>query len=128
MYACTWPPATVQHPSAAPDFSYITDEQLESAMWQLAAGIKSLDAIFGNREPVTRSQRLEVIRILDQMLVAVDELGPNAVSTNHPHIASNLGRFREKLVIAHNSVEMEPPRYYLVGQFSGACRACHASE
>jgi len=127
-FACSGPPEAVQPQPPAPAFNYITDEQLESAMWQLASGVKSLEAILGNRGPVTQSQRLEVMRILDQMMAAADDLGPDGVSTNHPRITANLGRFREKLTIARGSVAMEPPRYYLVGALSGACLACHASE
>jgi len=114
--------------SPAPDFNYITDEQLESAMWQLAAGVKSLQAILGSQGPVTQTQRLEVIRILDQMIAAADELGPDRVATNHPRITRYLVRFREKLAIARSSVAMDPPRYYLVGNLSGTCLACHASN
>lgn len=125
---CSWMGGAPQSEPPAPAFNYITDEQLESAMWQLAAGIRQLDAIFDAQGPVTRSQRLEVLNILDQMIVAADELGPEEASSNHPRITNNLGRFREKLAIARNSVSMEPPRYYLVGAFSGACHACHASE
>lgn len=124
--ACAGPPEDVEPPPSAPDFSYISDEQLTSAMWRLAGGIRSLDAILGSQQVVTQSQRLEVLRILDQMMVAADELGPEDVSSNHPRLTHNLGRFREKLAIARASVALEPPRYFLVGSFSGTCLACHA--
>jgi hypothetical protein len=126
--ACSGPQGGVPDQSSATDFNYITDDQLESAMWQLAAGVRSLQAILGSTGPVTGSQRLEVIRILDQMLVAADGLGPDGVATNHPTIERGLGRFREKLEIARRSVATEPPRYYLVGNISGTCLACHSSE
>ena len=38
-------------------------------MWRLAAGIRSLQAIFGEA-PVKQSQRPEVIRILDEMIAS----------------------------------------------------------
>lgn len=128
VVACVGPREAVEPEAPAPDFNYISDEQLQSAMWQLAAGVKSLEAIFGNQEPVTRSDRLEVLRILDQMILAADELGPDGVSTNHPRVSIGLGPFREKLAIARNSVAMEPPRYYLVGNLSGTCFACHSGQ
>jgi len=126
--ACSLGRPGVQDELTAPDFNYITDEQLESAMWQLASGVRSLQAIFGSQRPVKQSQRPEVIRILDQMIAATDELGSDDVSTNHPRITRNLPRFREKLAIARSSVAMNPPRYYLVGNISGTCLACHASD
>jgi hypothetical protein len=125
--ACRGSRPDAQGEASAPDFVYITDEQLESAMWRLAAGIRSLQAIFGET-PVKQSQRPEVIRILDEMIVAAEELGPEGVASNHSRITHNLGRFREKLEIARSSVEMNPPRYYLVGNLSGTCLACHKSD
>jgi len=127
VIACSGPRGGVERLSPAPDFNYITGEQLESTMWQLAVGIRSLQAIFDQRRPLTQGESLEVIDILEQMIVATDELGPDGVSTNHPRITHNLGRFREKLAIARNSAAMSPPRYYLVGHLSGTCLACHAS-
>jgi hypothetical protein len=125
--ACRGSRPGAQAAAPAPDFNYITEEQLESAMWRLAAGIRSLQAIFGEA-PVKQAQRPEVIRILDEMIAAAEELGPEGVASNHSRITHNLGRFREKLEIARGSVEMNPPRYYPVGNLSGTCLACHASE
>jgi hypothetical protein len=125
--ACWGSRPGLQEGAPAPDFNYITDEELESAMWRLAAGIRSLQALF-DEAPVKQSQRPEVIRILDEMIAAAEELGPEGVATNHSRITHNLERFREKLEIARSSVEMNPPRYYLVGNLSGTCLACHASE
>jgi hypothetical protein len=125
---CSRPLEVGRRDPPAPQFDYVTDEQLESAMWRLAAGITSLNEILEPARSVSSSQRLEVIRILDRMIAAVDELGPKGASANHPRVARNLGGFREKLAIARSSVSMEPPRYYLVGSMSGTCLACHASE
>ena len=125
--SCSAPAGGGGHESPAPEFNYISEEQLESAMWQLASGVKMLQAIFAPRQPIEQSQRVEVIEILDQMIVAANELGPSGQSSNHPHITKNLGRFREKLVIARDSASMNPPRYYLVGSLSGTCLACHGS-
>jgi len=126
--ACSGPRGGVPRESTAPEFSYITEEQLQSAMWQLASSIESLQAVFASRKPLRQSQRVEVIDILDQMIAAADELGPSGLSTNHPRITDNLGRFREKLEIARESASMNPPRYYLVGNLSGTCLACHGSQ
>lgn len=119
-------PEVAEPVPSVPDFNHISDEQLTSAMWQLAAGIRSLDELLGSQQVVTQSQRLEVLRILDHMMAAADELGPQGVASNHPRVTHHLGRFREKLVIARASVALEPPRYYLVGSLSGACLACHS--
>jgi len=129
-HGCAGLTAGVQSPppQPAPAFNYITDEQLKSAMWQLAAGVKRVQAILARPGAISQSERVEVILVLDQMLAAADELGPDGVSSNHPRITLSFGRFRETLAIARRSVSIDPPRYYLVGNLSGTCLACHASE
>jgi hypothetical protein len=125
VLACSGLRSDQTHEPPAPSFNYITDEQLGSAMWQLAAGIESLDELFTTRTPIRQDQREDVIAILDEMIMAADELGPNGIATNHERITYNLARFREMLEIARDSASMNPPRYFLVGNLSGTCLACH---
>jgi hypothetical protein len=109
----------------APTFNYITDEQLESSMWQLAAGVHDLDRILAADAPLSKGQRLDVIRVLERMLAATQGLGPEGWPSNHPRITQHLGRFQTQLTAARRAVEVEPPSYYLAGTISGACLACH---
>ena len=111
---------------AAPTFDVITDEQLHSAMWQLADGVARIQGILGTGESVTPSRRNEVLLILDQMIAAANALGPEPASATHAQITHNLPGFRERLSIARNSAAMDPPRYFLVGNLAGTCHACHA--
>ncbi len=112
----------------APDFDVITDVQLKSTMWQFAHGVRTLQTILGKDGTVDREQQAEVLHVLDQMIAVADALGPEPVAPGHPRVEHNIARFREKLVIARNSAEMVPPRYYLVGNISGTCLACHGGE
>ena len=116
--------ATRRH-TYAPDFNYISDSQLQSAMWQLAAGTSRLDELLADGAPVTLEQRQAVIRILEGMEAAADSLGPEGLPSNHPRITHHLGRFNELLAKARRNVQIEPPSYYLAGAISGACHACH---
>jgi hypothetical protein len=116
--------ATRRH-TYAPDFNYITDSQLQSAMWQLAAGTSSLDELLAEGVPVTLDERQQVIRILEGMEAAADSLGPEGLASNHPRISHHLGRFSELLASARRNVQIDPPSYYLAGTVSGACHACH---
>lgn len=125
---CVGPIGSRTDASTAPELTVLSDDQLRTAMGQLATGVAELQSILGDRGPVSEDERLEVLRILARMQAAADRLGPDDVPSGHPRIDRNLVRFREKLEIARESVAMEPPRYYLVGAFSGACLACHGSE
>lgn len=125
---CAGPIGRGTDAATAPELTVLSDDQLRTAMGQLAVGVTELQSILGDRGPVSEDERLEVLRILARMQAAADRLGPGDVPSGHPRIDRNLVRFREKLEIARESVAMEPPRYYLVGAFSGACLACHGGE
>jgi len=112
----------------APTFNYVTDAELQSSMWQLAAGVSSLERILAPERVVTAEDRLDVIRILERMNEAAAALGPEGWPSNHPRISRHIGRFREQLEHARFAVEREPPSYYLAGTISGACLACHGHE
>jgi hypothetical protein len=112
----------------APSFNYVTDEQLESAMWQLASGVASLERILAPERVVTAEARLDVIRVLERMDAAAATLGPAGWPSNHPRIAQEIGGFRAEVAAAKRAVEAEPPSYYLAGSISGACLACHGGD
>jgi hypothetical protein len=108
-----------------PTFNYITDDQLQSSMWQLAAGVNDLERILGKDRPISAAQRLDVIRTLDAMKAATGRLGPEGWPSNHPLITQNLARFRAQLANARRALEIEPPSFYLAGTIAGSCLACH---
>jgi hypothetical protein len=108
-----------------PSFNYITDDQLQASMWQLAAGVNDLERILGNDRPISTRNRLDVIRTLDAMKSATDRLGPEGWPSNHKLITQNLARFREQLANARRAAEIDPPSFYLAGTIAGACLACH---
>jgi len=126
--SCTKAPAPARREPAAPSFNAISDEQLDSAMWRLASGVTRIQAILVAEGSITEERRLEVIDILDEMIAAANALGPEPASPGHAQVAHNFDRFREKLEIARDSAAMQPPRYFLVGNLSGTCLACHTHD
>lgn len=112
----------------APSFNYISDAQLQTAMWQLAAGVATLDRLLSPERVVTRQDRLDVIRTLERMDEAAVSLGPEGWPSNHPRITRYAGGFREQLARAKRGAELDPPSYYLAGNISGACMACHGGD
>jgi hypothetical protein len=112
----------------APTFNYITDEQLQSSMWQLAAGVESLEARLAPSVAPSKMQQADVIRTLTQMDAAAARLGPEGWPSNHPRITQRLGWFRDRVASAKRAAEVDPPSYFLAGSLSGACYACHGSQ
>jgi hypothetical protein len=119
---------TTRDHTYAPSFNYVTDQQLSSAMWQLASGVTSLERILSPERVLTGESRLDVIRILERMDAAAATLGPAGWPSNHPRITQEIGNFREQLALAKRAVEAEPPSYYRAGTISGACLACHGGD
>ena len=119
---------TTREHTYAPSFNYVTDEQLQSAMWQLASGVASLERILAPERVITSEARLDAIRVLERMDAAAATLGPAGWPSNHPRITQEIGGFREELAAAKRAIVAEPPSYYLAGSISGACLACHGGD
>jgi len=128
VQACSSTLEQTRRHTYAPSFNYISDEELQQSMWQLAAGVSSLERILAPESVVTADDRLDVIRILERMEAVVAELGPEGLPSNHPRITRHAGGFRAQLERARRAVEREPPSYYLAGTISGGCLACHGSK
>ena len=108
-----------------PSFNYIDDSELQAAMWQLAAGVATLETTLSPEKVVTEQDRLTVIETLDSMDAAIASLGPEGWPSNHPRLTRNASRFREQLAIAKRAAQLNPPSFYLAGNISGTCMACH---
>jgi hypothetical protein len=111
-----------------PTFNYITDEQLQTTMWQLAAEVSSLDRMLAEGQVPNASGRLQVISTLTRMETVSKDLGPQDWPSNHPKVARNIGRFRADVARARRAVQVDPPSYYLAGSISGACLHCHGDD
>jgi hypothetical protein len=111
-----------------PDFHYISTEQLQSAMWQLADSEAALDRTMRDPDLDATTRRRVVIDLLGRMQRAAEQLGPGALASNHPRVSRNVDAFRRDLRDAREAVEREPPSYFLAGSVSGACMHCHAPD
>jgi len=116
---------TTRRHTYPPTFNYISDAQLESAMWQLAAGIRQLSDTFDLGAPLSQGQRVGVIETIRGMEAAATRLGPEGWPSNHRKISDELGHFREQLANARRAVARDPPSYRLARDLPVACLACH---
>jgi hypothetical protein len=122
--ACAENAARIRRHTYPPDFQYLSDQEIQSTMWQVAALTTSLDEIFDNPDLVS-ARRLEILGLLDQLETSVDALRHEGVSTNHPLINANLDTFREDIEKARRDVAREPPSYLRASAIPGACKYCH---
>ena len=112
-----------------PDFSYLSEQELESSMWVLASEIGRLDDLLqaAASEPLADTQRA-IQESLLRMRRAIDEIDTPGRTTQHPVLNQHLGRFRERLQRARRGADRTPPNYFHASVLSGACFMCHASN
>jgi hypothetical protein len=110
-----------------PDFQYVTQDELRSAMWRLAWHSAALDAAL-RASAGHDSRRTEVLRALRGMEEAAGALAQEGWRSNHPLIDANLDGFRRDIARARQAAERVPPDYTDAGRVSGACVYCHGGD
>jgi hypothetical protein len=111
-----------------PSFNYISAEQMQSTMWQLADHAAKLDRLMRTSGDGDEALRAQVIWRLAEMERVALALGPGDWPSNHPRVSRNVESFRSELESARRAAELDPPSYFLAGSVSGACVQCHADD
>jgi hypothetical protein len=123
--ACADFPADVRRHTYPPNFRYITQDQIQSTMWQLASLVESLEETL-SRPHHDDEGRAKITSILAQMEAAVRTLKGEGVPSNHPLVNANLDTFRLDVIEARRAIQREPPSYLRASAIPSACRYCHA--
>jgi len=110
-----------------PDFRYIPKDQVDSAMWQMAAAVRELDHTLRDDALAEPVKQQRVLSLLDRMQVTSDQLDSGARDTNHPLLDHKVPRLSADIQAARIGASASPPRYSLAGSVSGACIYCHFS-
>lgn len=108
-----------------PDFSYISKEQLQTTMGQLARDTTALDRVAAKPDPLSEADRATLLALLSSMELEVDRIGKEGKRTNHPLLDEKRDQFRADLQAARRGVESQPPNYTLARTVSTACIRCH---
>lgn len=109
-----------------PDFSYITKEQIQGTMGQLAVRMVELDAIMDGREDPELEPELQARVIV--LLTELHELSldlKRGTRSNHPRIDRYAPELQRDMQLALRGARMQPPDYYSAGQVQAACEYCH---
>jgi hypothetical protein len=110
-----------------PDFRYIPRDQVDSAMWQMAAAVRELDSTLRDEALPEPAKQQRVLSVLDRMQVTSDRLDSGARDSNHPLLDRKVPRLSADIQAARIAAGAAPPRYALAGSVSGACIYCHFS-
>ena len=108
------------------DLEYLPEQQIQTAMWVLAAEIQTLERLIEEPAELERpSRQAMVIATLDRMHTAAQTLDAPGRTTQHPFLNQNLGSFLGRLERAKRAAEMSPPNYFMAGSVAGSCYLCH---
>ena len=111
------------------DMQYMPKEQLQTAMWVLAAEIQNLERLIEEPAELERStRRTAVAATLERMRMAAKTLDEPGRSSQHPLLDQNLGAFMTRLERAQRAVAQEPPNYFFAGTVAGSCYLCHGQN
>jgi hypothetical protein len=110
-----------------PDFRYISQENLETAMWQMAAAVRDLDATLRDVTVSEPRKQQRVLALLDRLAATSDRLEGGERPSNHPLLDRNAPRLASDIQAARIAASATPPRYALAGSVSGACIYCHTA-
>ena len=128
LSACADFSARLRRYTYPPGFTYITEEQLRSTMWQLAKDIRQLERTVREPGQINDQRPAEIVKLLASMEDATAKLSREGFRSNHPLIDAHLPSFRRDISLARKGVEGVPPNYTLVGLLPGACIYCHGSS
>jgi hypothetical protein len=111
-----------------PDFTYLQHEDVESAMWRLAAGVRELDQTLRDKSIGEPAKRERILEVLERMQRASADLDAQGGASNHPLLDRKLPRLGADISAARLAATGEPPSYELSAAVSGACIYCHAAR
>ena len=107
-----------------PDFRYIEQHELSSAMGRLAVAVERLNGLLRTSPTGGAAVQGEVVAQLGELESIASQL-TGGVGTNHPWLDHNLGAFQGDIELARRAATHDPPNYYLAGNIAGACGYCH---
>jgi len=122
IVGCHGSTAHIRQYTYPPDFRYIEQHELSTAMGRLAVGVDGLNRLLRPAGPPPAPAA--VVAQLDELQSIASRL-TGTVGTNHPWLDKNLPTFRRDIELAKRAAGHDPPNYYLAGTIAGACDYCH---
>jgi hypothetical protein len=119
---------TIRRVTYPPDFRYLEQHDVTSAMWTLARDVRAIKGLLGGANGLTPADHQEVVRLLRDMESTAAQLDPTGRRSTHPRIDRNIDAFRRDLALARQAAERDPPNYFLAGNVAGSCSYCHEGQ
>jgi uncharacterized lipoprotein YmbA len=107
------------------DFVYLSRTKVTGTMGVLSAQVQRINDALKNDVVLDDASHQQIISALENMEAATYKLGAGTAPTNHLLIDKHIDRFKSDVQAALKAAKGSPPNYYLAGQVSGSCMACH---
>ena len=111
-----------------PNFVYLDNARVHSAMQSMAISIDTLDKLLRQSTIDPQEKNRMVIEELNKLKETTDGLGANAPISSHRVISDNMGSFRARLAEAKTAASSDNPDYSLSGRLSTECLSCHVKN
>lgn len=110
-----------------PDFRYVTQREVRTAMDKMAVDLTQLDALLRDvpESGLTEADRQEVVALLTSLQAHAVSLKQPGQMSNHPSLGQSLDAFVGDIASARRAAQLDPPNYYLAGSVTNACIRCH---
>ena len=125
LSSCNGSVGAIRKVTYPPDFLYISEVQLRSKMYQLATQLTLLEATRAGDDGGNVNQQQNTLDILREIGRIGGGLKAAESRYNYIFLEDFLDDFVSTITRARIAASLNPPRYYLSGQISGACVNCH---
>lgn len=125
LVGCNDIAATVRQVTYPPDFTYVTTDELQSRMQQLAYNLQQLDQALADETADSPELQQDVAERLRNIERIGSSIQAGEAGSNHPFLEDELAGFLANIRQARMAVARNPPSYYMVGRISGGCVNCH---
>jgi len=124
VLGCRGSASRIREYTYPPDFRYIEQYELDSAMGRLAVAVERLNRRLRTSQTGDAGVQGAVVEGLGEVALIAGQLS-GGVGTNHPWLDQHLGAFQRDIELARRAATHDPPNYYLAGNIAGACGYCH---
>jgi len=121
VYGC----AQIRKVTYPPEFIYLDQKDVTNKMVLMSIYIRQLNQILSRKDSIDSKDQARIIELLSSINSTADSLGAGSIDTNHLVIDNHIDQFKYDVNTAISAAMADPPNYFVAGQLSGSCVACH---
>ena len=87
--------------------------------------LRKMEEILTPNESISSENQAQILDLLTSINKTTESLLVGNRDTNHLVIDDHMDQFRSDVYAAIRGAKANPPNYFVAGQISGSCIACH---